>query len=279
MNRTSWWSSLLLTSAFVAALGAVLAAGAAPALAITGDQVDPKAPCFRWPAVDYDGDGVFDRVDNCPDTPKGCTVDRFGCSSDGDGDGVCDGVDRCPGTPAGAHVDAEGCSESDRAGRHVPADRPPTREIEVPPPVPPAVSKPVSEIERKLVESGRIRLENIYFETGSANLLPESETTLREVGDVLEKFADLEIEIQGHTDTRGRSAYNQRLSQDRAGSVRSYLLQHFHLEPGHLVAKGYGETQPETRERNQEELLRNRRVELKVLNPEVLPKNVKVEGR
>lgn len=260
-------------------LAPALMAVASAAFAISGAQVDPNAPCFRWPAVDYDGDGVFDRVDHCPNTRKGCTVDRYGCSSDGDGDGVCDGLDRCPGTPAGAEVDENGCADSDRAGRSVPPPAPSERQVERPSPAAPPAPTPVSEVERQLVESGRIRLENVYFETGSANLLPESEATLREVGETLEKFPGLRIEIEGHTDTRGSANFNQRLSQARSESVRNYLLGHFRLEQEQLIARGYGESQPETRERNQEELLRNRRVELKVLNPEVLPRNVKVEQR
>src|SRR5262249_49603306 len=71
---------------------------------------DPDAPCYRWPAVDMDGDGVFDRIDRCINTPKGCTVDKWGCETDGDHDGVCDGLDKCPDTPAGMRVDASGCS-------------------------------------------------------------------------------------------------------------------------------------------------------------------------
>ena len=257
-----------------AALALVATAFAAPALRV----VDPKAPCFRWPAVDYDGDGVYDRVDNCPNTRKGCAVDRFGCDFDLDGDGVCDGIDRCPGTPNGATVDSYGCSESQLSGGGA-QPAPSAKEIERPAPEAPAPSGPVSEVERKLIESGRIRLENIYFETGSAKLLPESEASLNEVGQTLEKFADLRIEIQGHTDTRGSAAYNQRLSQARAESVRAWLLDHFRLDPGHFVAKGYGETRTETRERNDEELLRNRRVELQVLNPDALPRGVRVDRR
>src|SRR5262245_61796375 len=117
---------------------------------------DPNAPCFRWPAVDMDEDGVFDRVDNCVGTPKGCAVDRWGCETDQDHDGVCDGLDHCPDTPVGDRVDANGCVEG--------AQR------EAPP--------PVSEAERQLVEGGRIRLENIYFESESAKLLPESASSL-----------------------------------------------------------------------------------------------------
>jgi len=71
---------------------ATLAATAAHALPSGLQHVDPKAPCYRWPAVDMDRDGVFDRVDHCVSTPPGCVVDAYGCSLDGDGDGVCDGV-------------------------------------------------------------------------------------------------------------------------------------------------------------------------------------------
>ena len=240
---------------------------------------DPKAPCFRWPAVDYDGDGVFDRLDRCPGTPKGCTVDELGCESDSDGDGVCDGIDRCPNTAAGSPVDAEGCADIQKTAMSTRTPAAPPKAVEPPPPARPVPSKPVSEMERKLIETGSIRLENVYFETNSARLLPESEASLNEAGAVLEKFADLEIEIEGHTDTRGSAAHNLRLSQSRSEVVRQYLLDHYRLTSSNYAAKGYGETRPETQERNDEELLRNRRVVLRVTNPQVLPKGVGVENK
>ena len=244
----------------------------------TLEKVDPKAPCFRWPAVDLDHDGVYDRIDRCDNTPVGAIVDEWGCPIDSDHDGVYDGLDKCPDTPPGEHVDRNGCSQVQLSGssrapeisRPTPAPAP----APTPPPVP-----PVSETERQLVEGGKVRLENVYFETNSANLLPESEATLNEVGAVLEKFVDLHVEVQGHTDTRGSNAYNLKLSLARAESVRTYLIGHFHLRAGHLIARGYGETQPETKERNDEERLRNRRVVIRALNPEVLPKNVKMDQR
>jgi OOP family OmpA-OmpF porin len=256
-----------------------LAAQAAPPTAAS--HVDPDAPCYRWPASDWDGDGVFDRIDRCNDTPKGCTVDAYGCSVDQDGDGVCDGVDRCPDTPAGMEVDEWGCSAAQRTAGRVttPPSSDAPREVERPAVKPQPASRPVSESERQLVESGRIRLENIYFETASARLLPESEASLREAGEALEKFPELRIEVEGHTDTRGSNRFNQTLSQDRSGSVRDWLLANFRLRPENLIAKGYGESRPETAERNEEELLRNRRVVLTVLNPEALPRGVKVENR
>lgn len=238
---------------------------------------DSGAPCYMWPAVDLDGDGVFDRIDRCSRTPKGCIVDAHGCPSDEDGDGVCDGLDKCPGTPPRMKVNAEGCAQS-QLSTTTPAPAPP-KDVERAAPPQPQATPPVSEMERQLVEGGRIRLENVYFETASANLLPESAATLDEVGRTLEKFPNLKIEVQGHTDTRGSAAYNLKLSQSRAESVRSYLLDHFQLKPENLAARGYGETEPETAEKNDEELLRNRRVVLKALNPDVLPRGVKVENK
>ncbi|HET7903338.1 MAG TPA: outer membrane beta-barrel protein, partial [Candidatus Eisenbacteria bacterium] len=66
---------------------------------------------------DTDGDGVPDKLDQCPSTPLGARVDATGCPVDGDGDGVADGIDQCDGTPAGATVDAKGCpSDADGDG-------------------------------------------------------------------------------------------------------------------------------------------------------------------
>jgi len=59
-------------------------------------------------AMDSDGDGVVDARDVCPNTPRGTTVDAFGCTADTDRDGVPDDDDQCPGT-WGAEVDADGC--------------------------------------------------------------------------------------------------------------------------------------------------------------------------
>lgn len=59
--------------------------------------------------LDSDGDGVYDNLDKCPNTPAGVKVDSKGCPLDTDGDGVYDYLDKCPGTPKGAKVNAQGC--------------------------------------------------------------------------------------------------------------------------------------------------------------------------
>ena len=62
---------------------------------------------------DLDGDGIYDDIDSCPDTPLGSTVDATGCSNsqlDDDDDGVSNADDICPSTTSGATVDTDGCS-------------------------------------------------------------------------------------------------------------------------------------------------------------------------
>jgi outer membrane protein OmpA-like peptidoglycan-associated protein len=67
--------------------------------------------------IDSDGDGVYDGIDQCADTPQGCVVDITGCPLDSDMDGVCDGLDKCPDSPAGVAVDVRGCAlDSDGDG-------------------------------------------------------------------------------------------------------------------------------------------------------------------
>jgi outer membrane protein OmpA-like peptidoglycan-associated protein len=159
---------------------------------------------------------------------------------DSDGDGVPDDLDNCPDTPLGVRVDENGC--------------------------------PLYEEERVLIDTGTLVLENIQFELDSAALLTSSYPILDRVGDVLSSWSQLEIEIGGYTDATGDIPYNQDLSQRRADTVRIYLLTNFpDIEADQLTAVGYGESNPVATNDTAEGRARNRRVEFKVLNSEVLP--------
>jgi outer membrane protein OmpA-like peptidoglycan-associated protein len=194
---------------------------------------------------DSDGDGVLDGLDQCPDTPKGCAIDEKGCSKDADGDGVCDGLDQCPGTTPGVPVDANGCP----AG--------------------------FQERETELLDTGTIRLQNVQFETGRANLKPESLPTLDAVGDLLVKWPEFKIEIGGHTDSKGSAKLNEKLSYARADSVRAYLLRRFPaLNPEQYLGRGYGPSVPVASNDTEEGRALNRRVEFKVLNTGVIMKEL-----
>lgn len=70
------------------------------------------------------------------------------------------------------------------------------------------------------------------------------------------------ILIAGHTDSVGKDAYNQKLSERRAESVRRYLIDHFNIDAHKLVSRGYGETQPRASNDTEEGRQRNRRVEI-----------------
>ena len=224
---------------------------------------------------DSDGDGVWDGIDQCPNTPKGATVDAKGCPTDTDGDGVWDGIDQCPNTPKGAIVDAKGCPiDSDGDGVWDGIDQCPNT---------PAGARvdatgcpiEVTEKETEMLDTGMIRLQGVNFETAKADLLPESFPILDQVGPILLKWPQLQIEIGGHTDSRGSVAKNQTLSEARAASVRTYLLQKFPgIAAGQLTPKGYGSSKPVAPNTNPLNLARNRRVEFVVLNQDVLKKEV-----
>ena len=224
---------------------------------------------------DADGDGVWDGIDQCPDTPKGATVDAKGCTMDSDGDGVVDGLDQCPNTPTGAKVDAQGCP-SDADGDGVPdgLDKCPNTGAGL------KVDSDgcpieVTEKETQLLDTGMIRLQDVNFETGKAEILPESHATLDEVGVILRKWPELQIEVGGHTDSRGSAKANQTLSDERASAVRSYLLEHFpDLNADQMTAKGYGESKPVAPNNNAINMAKNRRVEFTVLNKDVLKREV-----
>jgi OmpA-OmpF porin, OOP family len=72
------------------------------------------------------------------------------------------------------------------------------------------------------------------------------------------------IELSGHTDNVGGNELNQKLSQDRADSVREYFIGKG-IEPDRVASKGYGETKPVATNDNDEGRQRNRRVEFMIL--------------
>jgi len=83
----------------------------APVEATPYVQPEPTSPA-PTPAPDFDGDGVADGYDKCPNTQKGTRVDAYGCEIDSDKDGVVDSKDKCPNTPMGVNVDDTGCAQT-----------------------------------------------------------------------------------------------------------------------------------------------------------------------
>jgi len=108
---------------------------------------------------------------------------------------------------------------------------------------------------------------NVFFEFNSATVLKQYYTDMDKLGQMLTQpqYSTYRVRIEGHTDNVGSDPYNQRLSERRAESIKSYLVQHFAIAPERLMAKGYGKARPRATNNTQEGRDQNRRVE--VVNP------------
>ncbi len=122
---------------------------------------------------------------------------------------------------------------------------------------------------------GNITLEGVNFAFNKADLTADSRPILDAVAEGLKKHPRVKVELQGHTDSVGKPAYNLKLSQRRAESARSYLISDGVAED-QLVAKGYGETQPVTSNKTDDGRAKNRRVVMYVLSN---PGDVNVKGQ
>ena len=99
----------------------------------------------------------------------------------------------------------------------------------------------------------------ILFETGSSRILPESNTTLDVIADLLDQCSQTSFDVEGHTDNRGSVSYNDALSKARAKAVVASLEQRG-VPSVQLSAKGYGELRPIAENDTPEGLAMNRRV-------------------
>jgi outer membrane protein OmpA-like peptidoglycan-associated protein len=110
-----------------------------------------------------------------------------------------------------------------------------------------------------------IRLNNIFFETAKATLLPTSQTELDRLVKILEENPKMVIEIRGHTDNQGGVEFNQGLSENRAKAVVTYL-QSKGIAAARLSSKGFGEKSPATTNDTAEGRAVNRRVEFRIIS-------------
>jgi outer membrane protein OmpA-like peptidoglycan-associated protein/tetratricopeptide (TPR) repeat protein len=109
-----------------------------------------------------------------------------------------------------------------------------------------------------------VALNNIFFESGSYELLPKSKTELDKLIDFLKVNPDMRIEIGGHTDDVGSDESNRILSLNRARSVVEYLAKH-EVPKSRLTSEGYGESKPIVPNTSEENRALNRRIEFKIL--------------
>lgn len=114
-----------------------------------------------------------------------------------------------------------------------------------------------------------IELDGVTFESKSFELTAESKIILDEAVVTISASPELQIEVQAHTDYKGSGKLNLQLSEQRALSVKAYLVSKG-VNENQLTAKGYGESQPIADNKTEEGRAKNRRVELKLVKDDVI---------
>jgi OOP family OmpA-OmpF porin len=223
---------------------------------VTTPGVAPDGCPLAENEPDTDGDGFVDRVDKCVNDPG---TEPEGCP-DSDGDGFKDHVDKCPQVKGIAPV---GCPPPDKDGDGIfdPNDKcidiPETKNgyqdsDGCPDEVPKAVAK----------FAGVIK--GIFFDVDKDTIKPASKKTLDNAVKVLKDFADVKVEISGHTDSDGDRDHNVDLSRRRAESVKKYLVDKG-IDSQRLQTRGAGPDEPIADNKTKKGKSQNRRIEFKLL--------------
>jgi OmpA-OmpF porin, OOP family len=214
------------------------------------------------PDPDNDGDGIADAIDECPDEPEDFDgfQDTDGCPDpDNDGDGIHDRIDQCPDEPedVDGFEDEDGCPDPDNDGDGI-LDVDDACPNEAAPGTPDGCPR---QYDLVVVTETKIELrQTVYFDTNKATIQKRSFPLLDDVSRALADNPTIRVRIEGHTDSQGADAYNKKLSQRRADSVRKYLIGKG-IRGARMVAVGFGEEVPIADNRTAEGRAQNRRVE------------------
>ena len=230
---------------------------------------------------DADGDGITDAEDSCPDV---FGLKEFNGCPDTDGDGIADKDDECPevaGKPA-----LKGCPDADNDGIADKDDKCPQvagpkenngcpwpdtdrdgvldKDDECPEEAGPASNKGCPEVTQEVQTQLNSFAKTILFDVGKSTIRPESATVLNNIVNVLNKYKNSKFSVEGYTDTSGNKDKNQRLSEDRAYSVKAYLVDKG-INPARLSAKGFGPEKPIASNKTKKGRELNRRVEINLV--------------
>ncbi len=112
----------------------------------------------------------------------------------------------------------------------------------------------------RFMADGKIVTNGIRFETGKADILPESMGVINKIYEMMKEHPDIKLSVEGHTDNVGDADFNMKLSEERAASVKARLVQ-MGIDSGRLTTKGWGESNPIDSNATPEGRANNRRVE------------------
>ncbi len=141
------------------------------------------------------------------------------------------------------------------------------------------IEKEVKGVKVERVEEGIVvEFSNqVLFGFDRSDLTSSAQSTLNDLKTVLQKYPDTNIEIQGHTDSKGADSYNLDLSERRAIAVASYLKS-VGIASARITTKGYGETAPEYSNATEEGMAQNRRVEFLITANEKMKEEAKKQA-
>jgi lipid-binding SYLF domain-containing protein len=111
------------------------------------------------------------------------------------------------------------------------------------------------------LRTGRVKLQNVHFATGKAEITSDSEAALAKAAQAMKDNPDWKVRVEGFTDSSGNQESNLKLSQERADAVANWLIDHG-VDRSRLAAKGYGEDKPVASNKTETGRRKNRRVEL-----------------
>lgn len=117
----------------------------------------------------------------------------------------------------------------------------------------------------------------VLFAFDKSNLSDESRISLDKLVKVLNSYPDTNIEVQGHTDSKGSPSYNQTLSEQRASAVAGYLSDK-NIATSRITKKGFGETAPKYDNSTADGRTQNRRVEFLISANEKMVADAKKEA-
>jgi outer membrane protein OmpA-like peptidoglycan-associated protein len=203
---------------------------------------------------DTDGDGIADKDDACPEVagPKSLN----GCP-DADGDGIADKDDKCP-TVAGPKDNA-GCPWPDTDGDSV-IDK----DDACPTVAGPASNKGCPEVTTEALDNLKIQARAVYFNSGKSTFKSaDVPARLDAMASILKNYPNAKFSIEGHTDSDGSNAFNQKLSEARANVVKNALIERG-INPSNINAVGFGETSPVASNKTAKGKAENRRTEVKL---------------
>ncbi len=203
---------------------------------------------------DTDGDGIPDKDDACPEVagPK-----QFNGCPDTDGDGVPDNVDKCPNVKG--PKENGGCPWPDRDGDGV-ADK----DDKCPDVKGTVANNGCPEVSDETIKKLNAYAKTILFNSGKASFQKQTFPVLQSITAILKEYPNSKFSIEGHTDSDGKDAFNQKLSEDRAKAVKDYLIENG-IDADRLSSVGYGESKPIDTNKTAKGKANNRRVEVKLI--------------